>query len=65
MNKGITRQDIVNIFAHICPDVNFSEEQIREIANVTYGGGTSYEVLRNNVLEQIFRKVITELNNTI
>ena len=65
MNKEITKQDLIGLFAKLCPKVEITEEEINSIKDVVFENGTSYEHARNFVLNEAFATVITEIYRKI
>lgn len=59
MNKGITKEDIIQLFPHVCPEIHISEEDIQGVANASFNG--NYMIARDCVLRNTFIKIINEL----
>lgn len=65
MNKEITKQDIIDIFAQTCPEVNMSEEEIKNIGEKIFEPGTPYNTVRGFMLHKVFVTAISELYNKV
>ena len=59
MNEGITKEDIVQLFPRVCPEIHISEEDIQDVANTVFNG--NYMIARDFVLRKAFMSVINEL----
>ena len=60
MNKGITKEDIIQLFPHVCPEIHISEEDIQGVADTAFNG--NYTIARDFVLRKAFMEAINELN---
>lgn len=65
MNKEIIKQDLIGLFAKLCPEVEITEKEINSIKDVVFEKGTSYEYARNFVLNKAFASAITEIYRKI
>ena len=59
MNKGITKEDIIQLFPHVCPEIHISEEDIQGVADTAFNG--NYTIARGFVLRKAFITAINEL----
>lgn len=59
MNNGITKEDIIRLFPHVCPEIHISEEDIQDVANTVFNG--NYTIARDFVLRKAFMSTINEL----
>ena len=59
MNNGITKEDIIQLFPHVCPEIHISEEDIQDVANTVFNG--NYMIARDFMLHNAFIRVINEL----
>lgn len=59
MNEGITKEDIIQLFPHVCPEIHISEEDIQGLADTVFNG--NYMIARDFVLHNAFMSAINEL----
>lgn len=59
MNKGITKEDIIQLFPRVCPEIHISEEDIQGLADTVFNG--NYMIARDFVLHKAFMSAINEL----
>lgn len=62
MNKGITKEDIIQLFPHVCPEIHISEEDIQGVADTAFNG--NYTIARGFVLRKAFITAMNELYQT-
>lgn len=62
MNNGITKEDIIQLFPHVCPEIHISEEDIQGVADTAFNG--NYTIARGFVLCKSFITAINELYQT-
>ena len=62
MNEGITKEDIIQLFPRVCPEIHISEEDIQGVANTLFNG--NYMIARDFVLRKAFITTINELYQT-
>ena len=59
MNNEITKEDIIQLFSHVCPEIHIYEEDIQCVANAAFSD--NYELARDFVLHEAFVTVINEI----
>ena len=59
MNNVITKEDIIQLFPHVCPEIHISEEAIQCVANDAFNG--NYVLARDFVLHEAFITAIHEI----
>ena len=59
MNNGITKEDIIQLFPHVCPEIHISEEDIQGLADTAFNG--NYMLARDFVLHESFITAIHEI----
>jgi hypothetical protein len=60
MNGDITKQDLIDLFIKICPEVQITEEQIETFRENIFEDGTSFDTARDFLLHKAFLAAIDE-----
>ena len=61
MNKEITKQDVIELFTKVCPEVYISEAEIKSIQENAFETGTSYETVRDFIIHKAFVEAVAQL----